>query len=227
MLTRNIVEINEKINDSAIKSGRRFTDIKVIPVTKYVPDEVILQLKALGYKDFAESRVQELIKKHENLSDCSFQFIGRLQTNKINQVIERVSLIQSVGSIELAKEIDFRAEKNGKTVNILLQVNASGELTKQGIFPENLIDEIKNIQKLKHIKIYGLMTMAPYTDQMEDVRLVFRKIKRISLDIEKENLNNVSMKILSMGMSNDFETAVEEGANLLRIGSAFFRGITI
>jgi len=173
--------------------------------------------------DFGENRVQELCGKTDVLDiGCRWHLIGHLQTNKVKYIIDKVSLIHSLDSLELAEEINKRAEKAGKVMDVLIQVNVAGEETKFGIAPETTLQFVKNVSKLEHIRIKGLMTIAPAVSDPEEVRWVFADLRKLLIDIRKENIDNVDMDYLSMGMSNDFEVAIEEGAHMVRIGTALF-----
>lgn len=219
----NLDTVMEKIEKAAKKSGRSAGDIKVVAVTKTVESERILKIIDEGIPDLGENRVQELTKKYDIIDkECNWHLIGHLQTNKVKYVVDKVKLIHSVDRIDLAREIHKRAQNKGINVNVLVQVNVSGEESKFGISTEHAKDLIREISLLSNIKVKGLMTIAPYTENSESVRYVFSKLRDLSIDIQKEKLDNISMDILSMGMSNDFEVAIEEGANMVRIGTALF-----
>ncbi len=176
-----------------------------------------------GITDIGENRVQELCSKYEILDNsCNWHLIGHLQTNKVKYVIDKVRLIHSVDSIKLAREIDRQAAKAGKTVDVLIQVNVANEEMKYGIAPEEVYDFLTEASGLGNIKVKGLMTIAPFAQDMGDIRPIFRRMRKIYIDMRNENIDNISMEFLSMGMSNDFETAIEEGSNMVRIGTAIF-----
>ena len=222
-IRRNVEEIRKRIAQAAAKAGRKPEEITLVAVTKTVePTRIIAAIDA-GVCDLGENRVQELCGKTDVLDiGCRWHLIGHLQTNKVKYIIDKVSLIHSLDSLELAEEINKRAEKAGKVMDVLIQVNVAGEETKFGIAPETTLQFVKNVSKLEHIRIKGLMTIAPAVSDPEEVRWVFADLRKLLIDIRKENIDNVDMDYLSMGMSNDFEVAIEEGAHMVRIGTALF-----
>lgn len=213
----------EKVEKAAQKSGRRVEDITVIAVSKTVEVERIRVALEEGFVDLGENKVQELMEKYDALGEnCQWHLIGHLQTNKVKYIIDKVRMIHSVDSIELAEEIQKRALKVNRTIDILIQVNVSGEESKFGISPGEVEAFIRKLSTFDHIKVKGLMTIAPYAENQEDIRGVFKQLKKIFIDINAENIDNINMEFLSMGMSNDFEVAIEEGANIVRIGTLIF-----
>lgn len=222
-IRKNILSVRERAAQAAIKSGRKPEDVSIIAVTKTVEPERITKAIDEGLKELGENRVQELCEKYDIIDrDCSWHLIGHLQTNKVKYIIDKVKLIHSLDSVELAKEIQKRAEKLNRIADVLVQVNVAGEDTKFGISPETTLDFLREISRYGNIKVRGLMTIAPFADNPEDIRYVFRDLRKKFIDIKKENIDNIDMVILSMGMSNDFEVAIEEGSNMVRIGSAIF-----
>ena len=222
-IKENLDSIYSRIKVAAEKSGRRSEDIKLIAVTKTIDVDRIKSVYDYGILDMGENRVQELLEKYDKLDQsCKWHLIGHLQTNKVKYIIDKVQMIHSVDSLQLAKEINVRAEKLGKKIDILLQVNVSGEESKFGISPNEVLEFIKIISQYRNIALRGMMTIAPYSPNTEDVRYVFRKLYDIYIDIKHEKIDNVSMDYLSMGMSNDFEIAIEEGANVVRVGTGIF-----
>jgi pyridoxal phosphate enzyme (YggS family) len=220
----NIQTIKNKIYSAAKKAGTDFEQIKLIAVTKNISTQQMEQVLDEGIFDFAENKVQELLKKYDIFSDrCRWHFIGRLQTNKVKYIVDKVTLIHSVDRIDLVKEISKRAILIDRCIDLLVQVNISGELSKAGVEKNFVISFLKTISKFPNIKISGLMTMAPYYDEAEKSRWIFKQLTQLAIDIKKENIHNVSMNFLSMGMSEDFEIAVEEGSNIVRVGSAIFK----
>lgn len=219
----NIENLYSRIKVAAEKSGRKAEDIKLITVTKTVDVDRIKQVCDLGILDLGENKVQELLTKYDQLdSSCRWHLIGHLQTNKVKYIIDKVSLIHSVDSIPLIEEINSRAAKLGKKMDILLQVNVAGEETKFGIEPTEVDKYIGIISQMNHVNLKGLMTIAPLAENPEEIRPVFKKLYQIYIDINNKRLDNVTMDYLSMGMSNDFEVAIEEGANIVRIGTGIF-----
>lgn len=222
-IKKNLDNIMLRARAAAEKSGRSLEDIKIIAVTKTVDVERINNVYEYGLRDMGENRVQELLEKYDQLpSDIKWHIIGHLQTNKVKYIVDKVQMIHSVDSMELAKEINTRAAKHQRKVDILLQVNVSGEETKFGINPENVNEYIAALSHMENIALKGLMTIAPYAQDPQDVRPVFKNLYNIYIDIKNKRYDNVSMDYLSMGMSNDFEVAIEEGANVVRIGTSIF-----
>ncbi|HHV28663.1 MAG TPA: YggS family pyridoxal phosphate-dependent enzyme [Clostridium sp.] len=222
-IKRNLYSVMERIEKAASKSGRSAKDIKLVAVTKTVEPDRILKILDEGIVDLGENRVKELTKKYDILNrECKWHLIGHLQTNKVKYIVDKVSLIHSVDRIELAKEIQKKAEAIGKTIDVLVQVNVSGEESKFGICVQEAYGLVREINSMANVRVKGLMTMAPYAENPEGIRYVFSRLRDLSIDINKEKLDNSSMDILSMGMSNDFEVAIEEGANVVRIGTALF-----
>ncbi|WP_027621578.1 YggS family pyridoxal phosphate-dependent enzyme [Acetivibrio clariflavus] len=222
-IKRNLEIIRERIEKAAAKSGRKAEDIMLVAVSKTVEPEKIIKAIDEGITELGENRVQELVQKYDIINrDCNWHLIGHLQTNKVKYIIDKVKLIHSVDRYSLAAEINNRAKKIGKKVDILVQVNISGEQSKFGVAGKEALELIRQIAELENLSVRGLMTIAPYTENPEAVRYVFSGLRKLSIDIEKENINNINMEYLSMGMSNDFEVAIEEGANIVRIGTALF-----
>lgn len=222
-IKRNIESIGKRVEKAALKSLRKVEDIKVIAVTKTVEPERIICAIDSGLCNLGENRVQELCKKYDIINrDCKWDLIGHLQTNKVKYIIDKVNMIHSVDRLDLALEIQKRAEKIQRVIKVLVQVNVSEEDSKSGIKTEEVREFIKNMSVYPNLKVSGLMTIAPYAEDPEDVRWVFKELNKIFIDIRKENIDNIDMKYLSMGMSNDFEVAIEEGANVVRIGTSIF-----
>lgn len=218
----NIDDIKLRIENAALRAGRRAEDICLIAVSKTRPAEDLDAAAACGITDVGESKAQEIIaKKPQVVSDLRWHLIGHLQTNKVKSIIDKVDVIHSVDSIHLAEEIDKRADQLGIIKDILLQVNVAGEEQKFGLSPENAVAAAYEIsERLNNVKIRGLMQIAPYADDPEDVRVYFRQLFVLYEKLRKDIVPDADM--LSMGMSGDFEIAVEEGATHLRVGSAIF-----
>ena len=222
MVTENYKEVQSFVKESEKKSsyGQKVT---LIAVSKTKPSSDIKALYDIGVRDFGENKVQELCDKYDELpKDIKWHLIGHLQTNKVKYIVDKVYLIHSVDSIHLAQQIEHECEKKNVDVNILIQVNVAKEDTKFGLMAEDVMSMIETISKLPHIHIKGLMTIAPYTENPEENRPYFKKIKELSVDIAKENIDNVSMDMLSMGMTGDYMVAIEEGATLVRVGTGIF-----
>lgn len=220
----NLEVIKGKVKQASIRANRSLDDIQVIAVTKTVEIDLMKEAISEGLVNLGENRVQELTRKYEILNDNNIKWhlIGHLQKNKVKYIVDKVELIHSLDSYDLALEIERRAGDIGRTIHCLVQVNVSGEETKYGIEPNEVATFINKLEDLKYVQVDGLMTIAPYTEDNEETRVYFKRLKNIFDDISALNLKNSSMKYLSMGMSNDFEVAIEEGANLVRIGSAIF-----
>ncbi len=215
--------VRQNISDAAVKSGRKPEDILLLAVTKTVDVEMMDEALNLGVSHFGENRVQEYLKKSDIIKrECHWHIIGRLQTNKVKYLDQRIALIHSLDRIELAEAIQMRGQRLNHAFPVLVQVNVSGESTKSGIYPDELRNFMLMISKMGNIKVKGLMTIAPYTEEPEEVRHIFKEIKKLAVDIGREKVENVSMEQLSMGMSGDYTIAIEEGATIVRIGSALF-----
>ena len=214
--------IRERINKAAEKSGRSGKDITLVAVTKTYEADVINEAIELGVTDIGENKVQEILRKYDSVKPVKWHLIGHLQSNKVKYIIDKVSMIHSVDSIHLMDEIERQAEKKNKTMDILIQVNISGEESKFGIKPEDVYEILEYASKLKYVKVRGLMTILPKDDNKMNLKLHFVNIKRLSLDISEKKYDNICMDYLSMGMSGDFEEAIMEGSDMVRIGSAIF-----
>lgn len=221
-ISKNLENIKKRIEDSAKKSGRDAKDITLIAVTKTYSPDFINEAIDLGVTDIGENKVQEIMEKYDKVKPVRWHLIGHLQTNKVKYIIDKVHMIHSVDSIRLMDEIDRQANKHGIIMNILIQVNISGEESKFGINPDEIDEMLEHAKELKNVKVCGLMTIIPKIDSMISNRLHFINIRQIYIDISKKIYDNICMKYLSMGMSADFEMAIEEGSNMVRIGSAIF-----
>ncbi len=217
-------KVNERIRAAALACGRDPETVKLIAVSKTVPADRVLAAIQAGVTDLGENYVQEAAEKIETLSKetVSWHFIGHLQSNKAKYAVKLFDLIHSVDSVKLAKELDKRSGNVGKVQNILVQVNISGEKTKSGVETDLAIEIVREIASLNNLSVCGLMTMPPYFNAPEKVRPYFRALKALQEIILKKCIPNVSMAELSMGMSGDFETAIQEGATLVRVGTAIF-----
>lgn len=222
-IKKNIQAINEKISDIALSCGRDPDDIVLIAVTKTVSPSNISKALEAGLQNFGENRVQELVEKYDKIDKkAKWHLIGSLQTNKVKYIIDKVELIHSLDRIKLAKEIEKRAARIDRQIPALIQVNISGESTKSGIRPEETMDFIEAMKQYPHIRIKGLMTIGPLTEDRELIRDCFRQMKKLFDEIKTKKFSHAQMQYLSMGMTNDFDIAIEEGANMVRIGRAIF-----
>ena len=218
----NLEYVLNKFNNALQKANKTKDDVILLAATKTVDVDTINYAISKGVAYVGENKVQEVLAKHDNLTDVHEHFIGHLQTNKVKDVIDKVELIQSVDSIKLAKEISKQATKRGITMKILLEVNIGGEESKWGFKPDEVENAVREISNLSGIKICGLMTIPPICEEEHEVRKYFRQMYKLFIDIGSKNIDNSSMDILSMGMSDDFDIAIEEGANLVRVGTALF-----
>lgn len=224
-LKENLENVEKEIEKSIERGKRAKGDVKLIAVSKTKPISDIEEVYALGMRDFGENKVQELCEKEASLpADIRWHLIGHLQTNKVKYIVDKVYMIHSVDSLKLANEINKEAEKkNVDKVKILIELNLGMEETKFGLESEDeILNLVGEISKLPRVEINGLMTVAPYTENIEDNREIFKQMKKISSIIESKHIPNVKMDYLSMGMSNDFTVAIEEGANYVRVGTKIF-----
>lgn len=217
-------DVLRRVEAAARRAGRDPAGVTVVAVSKTVPAPVLRAARALGMRDFGENRAQELRAKRAELADLDLRwhFVGRLQTNKVKDVVGHVVLIHSLDRWELAEAVDRRARTRGVRQPCLVQVNVSGEGTKAGLAPEEVGPFLRRVAALEGLQVVGLMTIAPAADDPERVRPVFRRLRELAEELRREAPPGVELRHLSMGMSGDFEVAVEEGATLVRIGTALF-----
>ena len=223
MIAENIKQVRENIEMACKKAGRDSKDVTLICVSKTKPESDIVEAYNVGERDFGENKVQEMCEKHDDLNDdIRWHMIGHLQRNKVKYLTDSAYLIHSVDSKRLLEQIEKEYEKANKEAHVLLEINVALEDSKFGYTCESVIEDLPFIETLKHVKVVGLMTVAPYTDNPEDNRKYFRKLKELSVDIESKKYNNISMDELSMGMTGDYMIAIEEGATLVRVGTGIF-----
>ena len=223
MILENINTVKENINAACKKVGRNPEEVTLIAVSKTKPYTDIEEALPSGILDYGENKVQELSEKYEILpKDIHWHMIGHLQRNKVKYLVGKVKLIHSVDSIRLANQIETEFAKKDEIANILIEVNMANEESKFGISASEALDLIKEISLLPHIRVQGLMTIAPYTDNPETNRTYFSKMKKLSVDIREKNIDNVNMDVLSMGMTGDYQVAIEEGATMVRVGTGIF-----
>ena len=222
MISQNVEAVLEKVESAAKKTGRSLSDITVIGVTKTVEPVRIKELIRAGITNIGENRVQEFLPKYEALKDagCTFHFIGHLQRNKVKFVMDKVEYIHSVDKLSLASEINSRA--NGKKIKIFLEINVAEEPNKIGILPKNAIEFAEKLTEYTYLDPIGLMCVPPLNENPENSRRYFDLLRQLSIDIKQKIHYYADMKHLSMGMSGDFDIAIEEGATMVRIGSRFF-----
>ncbi len=223
MLKNNLEQVQNNIKAACEKCQRNYEDVTLIAVSKTKPLSDIEELITYGTTEFGENKVQELTDKFEHVSTkVNWHLIGHLQTNKVKYIVDKAVLIHSVDSYKLAAEIEKEAAKKNVIANILIQVNIAHEDTKFGILETEVYDLIDKIKDFEHIKIKGLMTIAPFVENPEENRVHFRNLYQLLLDIKSKNIDNIDMSILSMGMTNDYEVAIEEGATMVRVGTGIF-----
>ena len=213
----NLEKINNDIKNICQKSGRNFEDITLIAVTKYVGDERVKEAQEAGVHDFAENRAVNYIERKEKFLEATWHLIGSLQTRKVRDAINKVDYFHALDRESLAVEIEKRAEH---VINCFVQVNTSGEESKHGLIPEAVLEFVKGLEKYPKIRVVGLMTMAPFLEDEATLRSCFRKLRELRDEIKGLNLEYAPCEFLSMGMSNDYEIAIEEGATHIRIGTA-------
>lgn len=221
-IKENLDLINEKIKDAAEKSGRKREDVLLLAVSKTVDVPRIKEAVNLGLVDLGENKPQEINWKYYEIKNVKWHQIGHLQTNKVKYIIDKVCLIHSVDSLKLAEEISKRAKSKNITMDILVEINIAGEEAKSGVPLDEAEALAVEISKLDNVIVKGLMTVAPFVENPEDNREYFKQMRNLFVDIRNKNYNNIDMKYLSMGMTNDYEIAVEEGANIVRIGTGLF-----
>lgn len=224
MISENIAHIRRKIDEACLRSGRKPSEVTLVAVTKTFPAGQIRAAYQLGVEDIGENYVQESLEKREQLKDIPvrWHFIGHLQSNKARQIAGWVTLIHSLESLSLAKELDRQAEKLGRSPEVLVEVNTTGESSKYGIAPEQTVSFVRSLSAFSGLNVLGLMTIGPFLPDPEMSRPMFRKLRELKEQVAALGQTNVSMKHLSMGMTGDFEVAIEEGATLVRIGTAIF-----
>ena len=219
----NYKAVLERLNNAAVKSGRNIDDITLLAATKTVEAPVINHAYKSGIKVMGENRVQEFLSKEDDLeSGLRRQLIGTLQRNKVRQIVGKVELIQSVDSVKLAEEISRQSKIHGITSDVLIEVNIAGEESKSGIEPEQLPEMLAKMAEIDNIFVRGLMTLGPVSENAQKKSEIFDKMQKLFIDNSVKKVDNISMDILSMGMSSDFDLAVEHGANMIRVGSALF-----
>lgn len=222
-VTENLAEVRERMEAACRRAGRKPEEVTLIAVSKTKPVSLLEEAYAAGARDFGENKVQEILFKHPQMpEDVRFHMIGHLQTNKVSQVIDKAVLIHSVDSVHLAEKIEKEAAKRNMTVDILLEVNAAREESKFGLFLEEVIPALESIRNFPHIRVKGLMTIAPNVENAEENRKYFKKLYQLYVDIKSKNIDNGIMSVLSMGMTGDFEVAIEEGATMIRVGTGIF-----
>lgn len=223
MITDRYDEVKARIEAACARAGKNPEDVTLVAVSKTKPEEDIQALYDYGVRDFGENYIQELRTKHDDLpKDIRWHMIGHLQRNKVKYIADYVTMIHAVDTLPLAETIEKEGVRFDRIIPVLIEVNVAGEESKFGVTPENCVSFAEQFAGFPHIRLEGLMTSAPFVENPEDNRPVFRKLRQLAVDINKKNIDNVGMRVLSMGMTNDFEVAVEEGATMVRVGTAIF-----
>ncbi|MEE8885606.1 MAG: YggS family pyridoxal phosphate-dependent enzyme [Eubacteriales bacterium] len=223
MITEKYDAVKERIAKACARAGRNPADVTLVAVSKTKPEEDIQALYDYGVRDFGENYIQELRQKHDDLpKDIRWHMIGHLQRNKVKYIAEYVNMIHAVDTLELVKTIEKEGVKHDRVIPVLIEVNVAGEESKFGVKPDDCEAFAEQFSNYPHVHLEGLMTSAPFVENPEDNRPVFRKLHQLAVDIDNKNIDNVDMRVLSMGMTNDFEVAVEEGATMVRVGTAIF-----
>ena len=223
MITENLKTVHSNIEAACRAVGRDPKEVTLIAVSKTKPVSMLQDAYDSGERCFGENKVQEIMDKCPQLpADINWHMIGHLQRNKVKYIVDKVAMIHSVDSLRLAETIEQEAAKHQVTVPILLEVNVAQEESKFGLKISEVLPLVESIAKFPHIKIMGLMTIAPYVENPEENRAVFRQLKKLSVDIDTKNINNVNMSVLSMGMTGDYQVAIEEGSTMVRVGTGIF-----
>ena len=223
MVKENLSIVEQNIQKACARSGRDRSEVQLIAVSKTKPVEMLMEAYNCQIRDFGENKPQEIREKFPQLpEDIRWHMIGHLQRNKVKYIVDKVALIHSVDSVRLAEEIHKEAMKIGRRVPVLIEVNVAGEETKFGVAPEEVEELIRKIAPFEGIEVQGLMTIAPFVTNPEENRQYFNRLKQLSVDISHKNIDNINMNVLSMGMTGDYEVAIEEGASFVRVGTGIF-----
>ena len=223
MLKDQLQEVEKRIQAACDRAGRKREEVTLIAVSKTKPVETLQEAYDLGVRIFGENKVQELTAKYEALpKDIHWHMIGHLQTNKVKYIIDKAELIHSVDSLKLAETIEKEAAKHDLIADILVEVNVAEEESKFGMKMEEVIPFVEKVSAFPHVRVRGLMTIAPFVDDPEENRSIFADLHKLYIDIKKKNHDNDTVSVLSMGMTNDYEVAIEEGATMVRVGTGIF-----
>ena len=223
MLKDQLQEVEKRIQAACDRAGRKREEVTLIAVSKTKPVETLQEAYDLGVRIFGENKVQELTAKYEALpKDIHWHMIGHLQTNKVKYIIDKAELIHSVDSLKLAETIEKEAAKHDLIADILVEVNVAEEESKFGMKMEEVIPFVEKVSAFPHVRVRGLMTIAPFVEDPEENRSIFADLHKLYIDIKKKNHDNDTVSVLSMGMTNDYEVAIEEGATMVRVGTGSF-----
>ena len=222
-MRENLAQVRKHMEEACRRAGRQTDEVTLIAVSKTKPVGMLMEAYEAGARDFGENKVQEILEKRPEIpADARFHMIGHLQRNKVRQVIDQVTLIHSVDSLRLAEQIEHEAAKKELHVDILLEVNVAREGSKFGFFLEEVEAALREISKYPHITVKGLMTIAPYVEDPEENRDIFKKLHQVFIDMKSKNIDNSNMSVLSMGMTGDYQVAIEEGSTMIRVGTGIF-----
>ncbi len=222
-VTENLEEVERRICAACERAGRDRSEVTLIAVSKTKPIEMIEEAVDAGIRIFGENKVQELVQKHDEMEDgLEWHMIGHLQTNKVKMLPGRTKMIHSVDSLHLAEEIDKQYAKHGEIAHVLIEVNMAGEESKFGLAPQDVESFLDEIAKFANIYVHGLMTIAPFVEDANENRKIFADLKKLLIDMRRKNNDNIDMRELSMGMTGDYEVAIEEGATFVRVGTGIF-----
>ena len=223
MVRENLAQVRKHMEEACRRAGRQTDEVTLIAVSKTKPVGMLMEAYEAGARDFGENKVQEILEKRPEIpADARFHMIGHLQRNKVRQVIDQVTLIHSVDSLRLAEQIEHEAAKKELHADILLEVNVAREESKFGFFLEEVEDALREISKYPHITVKGLMTIAPYVEDPEENRDIFKKLHQVFIDMKSKNIDNSNMSVLSMGMTGDYQVAIEEWSTMIRVGTGIF-----
>ena len=223
MLKDNLHQVQQNIKAACDRAHRNYSDVTLIAVSKTKPVEMLSEIYDEGIREFGENKVQELTAKYEALpKDIHWHMIGHLQTNKVKYIIDKAELIHSVDSLKLAETIEKEAAKHDLIADILVEVNVAEEESKFGMKMEEVIPFVEKVSAFPHVRVRGLMTIAPFVEDPEENRSIFADLHKLYIDIKKKNHDNDTVSVLSMGMTNDYEVAIEEGATMVRVGTGIF-----
>lgn len=223
MLAHNLAQVQKNIEEACLAAGRDPSEVTLVAVSKTKPVDMLKEAYDAGARVFGENKVQEIMDKYDHLpEDAEWHMIGHLQRNKVKYIVDKVAMIHSVDSMRLAETIEQEAAKKNVRVPILAEVNVAEEESKFGLRVEEVLPFLEEAAKLPHLEVCGLMTIAPFVENPEDNREIFHKLKELSVDIAEKNINNITMSVLSMGMTGDYQVAVQEGATMVRVGTGIF-----
>ena len=223
MVREQYLEVEERVQQACLRAGRRREEVTLIAVSKTKPLPMLLDAYEAGARDFGENKVQEILEKFPNMPrDARFHMIGHLQRNKVRQIIGKTVLIHSVDSLRLARQIEEESARAGLITPVLLEINVAREESKFGFFVEEVEKALEEIAVFPHMTVKGFMTIPPFVENPEQNRKVFQDLFQLSVDITRKNIDNMSMDVLSMGMSGDYEVAIEEVATIVRVGTSIF-----